>query len=85
VAAHIVARMDGRAAPRPDRMVLRAVLRGTFPLYLRAELDDPQRTSAVSYEPLWWPPTKVASRWLAPHLAWVEHQARKGPVVIGTS
>jgi sulfide:quinone oxidoreductase len=45
------------------------LLSGGEPLYIRAELagDDPQCT--VSTEPLWWPPSKVAGRYLSPFLA----------------
>lgn len=72
-AAEITARATGRAAPPPPGMVLRGLLPTQHgPRFLRAELDDPDGTSAVSREPLWWPPTKVASRWLAPHLARLE-------------
>jgi sulfide:quinone oxidoreductase len=36
-----------------------------------------------SAEPLWWPPSKVAARWLAPYLARVdvEHAAPAGEMV----
>ncbi|HEU4975446.1 MAG TPA: FAD-dependent oxidoreductase [Baekduia sp.] len=72
-AAAIAARAAGRPAPAPEAMVLRGLLpTPDGPRFLRAELADPDRTSAVSREPLWWPPTKVASRWLAPHLARIE-------------
>lgn len=69
VARHIAAR-DGATSP-PD--VARLVLRGLLltregPRYLRAELDDLDNTSTISEEPLWWPPSKIASRWLSPHL-----------------
>ena len=55
----------------PYRPVLRAMLsldRG--PVYIRAEQNGDGRVhSTVSQEPLWWPPSKVASRWLVPWLA----------------
>ena len=54
-------------APEPYRPVLRAVLRtGRGPRYLRA---DPPGECVVSDQCLWWPPAKVASRWLGPWLA----------------
>ena len=68
--ADIARRADGGTPGVPPPPVLRAVLltrRG--PRFLRAELDDPAATSTFSAEPLWWPPTKVASRWLGPYLA----------------
>jgi sulfide:quinone oxidoreductase len=78
-AAHIAALAGADVRPQPLRTVLRAVL-GTSdgPLYLRAEHADVPGTSAASSEPLWWPPTKSASRWLAPHLARLEADRRLG-------
>jgi sulfide:quinone oxidoreductase len=70
--AEVIAARAG-AAVRPHRFepVLRAILiTGGAPLYFRHEphggRDD---TSTVSTEPLWWPPTKIAGRYLAPFLA----------------
>ena len=54
----------------PPPRVLRGLLRtAAGPRYLRAELDDVERTSAMSARPLWWPPSKIASSWLSPQLA----------------
>ena len=51
------------------RRVLRGLLRtADGPRYLRAELDDPERTSTISREPLWRPPSRIASLWLSPEL-----------------
>jgi sulfide:quinone oxidoreductase len=67
--------------PRPFKPVLRGVLlTGGAPLYLRAELDlqgtrrsgtakRGRLTGDVSSRALWWPPGKVAGRYLAPYLA----------------
>jgi sulfide:quinone oxidoreductase len=75
-ATHIAARAGADVEPQPLRPVLRAVLPTVAgPRYLRAELDDPERTSTIAGEPLWWPPTKIASRWLAPLLARLESDA----------
>ena len=53
----------------PPRRVLRGLLRtAEGPRYLRAELDDPEGTSAISRVPLWWPPSRIASVWLSPEL-----------------
>jgi sulfide:quinone oxidoreductase len=73
VAADVARRCGGEPADQDGGLVLRAILdtaRG--PRYLRAELDDAEATSTFGAEPLWWPPTKVASRWLAPYLARVD-------------
>jgi sulfide:quinone oxidoreductase len=66
---------------RPFTPVLRGVLlTGGAPLYLRAELDRSGRRRSVtatrerlhgdvSSRALWWPPGKIAGRYLAPYLA----------------
>ncbi len=78
-AGTIAQRLGARAAPRPFAPVLRGVLlTGGAPLYLRAELDRSGRLlatrqrrlrSTVSSRALWWPPGKVAGRYLAPYMA----------------
>jgi sulfide:quinone oxidoreductase len=53
----------------PAPRVLRGLLRtADGPRYLRAALDDPEGTSAISRVPLWWPPSRIASVWLSPEL-----------------
>jgi sulfide:quinone oxidoreductase len=66
-----IARLSGAPTrPRPFRPVLRGLLRtATGPLYLRRSLVADDGGTTVSREPLWWPPSKVASRRLASHLA----------------
>jgi sulfide:quinone oxidoreductase len=71
--------------PAPFRPVLRGLLlTGGAPLYLRAELAGDEEPTArklrgqVSGRALWWPPGKVAGRYLAPYLG----SAR--PVVLGS-
>ena len=71
VAEVIAARAGAPVRPRPFRPVLRGLLlTGARPRYLRSELarglDD---SSLASLEALWWPPAKVAGRYLAPYLA----------------
>jgi sulfide:quinone oxidoreductase len=70
-AAADIARQAGAATrPRPFRPVLRGLLRTTTgPLYLRRALAAEDGGVTVSRDPLWWPPSKVASRRLAAHLA----------------
>jgi sulfide:quinone oxidoreductase len=57
--------------PTPFHPVLRGLLlTGAGPSYLRAEITGGQgETSVADSEPLWWPPSKIAGRYLAPHLA----------------
>jgi sulfide:quinone oxidoreductase len=69
-AASAIAALAGAPIdPQPFRPVLRgALLTGDAPLYLQA---DPVggSDSRASYAALWWPPSKVAGRLLAPYLA----------------
>jgi sulfide:quinone oxidoreductase len=81
VAEAIAAGLGALAEPTPFVPVLRGLLlTGGAPLYLRAELDHTGRVAhtgarrtgtpaAVSGHALWWPPAKVAGRYLAPFLA----------------
>ena len=63
----------------PPRPVLRGLLRtADGPRYLRAELDDPDGTSAISREPLWRPPSRIASLWLSPELERIDASAKAG-------
>jgi sulfide:quinone oxidoreductase len=73
-AAADIARLAGAPTrPRPFRPVLRGLLRTVNgPLYLRRALGADDGGVTVSGEPLWWPPSKVASRRLAAHLARVD-------------
>jgi sulfide:quinone oxidoreductase len=70
--AETIAAMVGAAIdPQPFRPVLRGILlTGGSPRYLRADIggaagDD----STVSSQALWWPPSKIAARYLAPYLS----------------
>jgi sulfide:quinone oxidoreductase len=77
VAEAIAVRLGVPVVAEPFRPVLRGLLlTGGAPLYLRAQLgtvgaDTARRlpVAAVSRRALWWPPTKVAGRYLAPLLA----------------
>jgi sulfide:quinone oxidoreductase len=63
--------------PSPFRPVLRGLLlTGEAPEYLRAELAGGKGDSFLaSTQPLWWPPGKVAGRYLAPYLARITEAA----------
>ncbi|MGA2925996.1 MAG: FAD-dependent oxidoreductase [Solirubrobacteraceae bacterium] len=68
VAEAIAAELGAVPAAEPFRPVLRGLLlTASEPRYLRAELDA--GVSEVAFRPLWWPPGKVAGRYLAPYLA----------------
>jgi sulfide:quinone oxidoreductase len=69
--AHAIALRAGAVAhTAPYEPVLRGVLRTPHgPRYLRAAPPGGDGVCVVSDQCLWWPPTKVASRWLTPWLA----------------
>lgn len=71
-AARALLREAGAAvAPAGEPPMLRGVLATPEgPLFLQAGLGDggPGQQSVASLAPLWHPPTKVATRWLGPHL-----------------
>ena len=71
VAEVLAARAGAALTPRPFRPVLRGLLlTGGAPRYLRAEPTSGHGDiSEVAPDPLWWPPSKVAGRYLAPFLA----------------
>jgi sulfide:quinone oxidoreductase len=67
-------------APRSYRPVLRALLRTAHgPRYLRAEPPGGASSAEVSEQCLWWPPSKVAARWLTPWLAARDLEGRPVP------
>jgi len=72
VVATLIARAAGASVPEPStRPLLRAVLyTGDGPLYLRATIAGCEGVvSSASRHCPWWPPHKVAARYLAPYLA----------------
>jgi sulfide:quinone oxidoreductase len=72
VAATAIASKAGAPiGPEPFDPVLRGlVVTGTGPVFLRAELGAGHMYSAQSdMTPLWWPPAKIAARYLGPYLA----------------
>ena len=85
VVEHLAAAAGAELVPRPYRPVLRGLLRTQDgPRYLRAELGDVEATSAISAHPLWWPPSKIASIWLSPHLARREVARAAAPQALET-
>ena len=71
VAESIAARAGVDIVPSPFEPVVHALmLTGREPLYLRAEI--PAGLAEASTDPLWWPPSKIAGRHLAPFLATLE-------------
>ena len=72
----IAARLGSPRSPQPFRPVLRAaLLTGAAPLYLRTNLDDDRMPPEVAGRSLWWPPGKIAGRYLSPYLVQLERPA----------
>lgn len=70
VAESLAARAGVELTPQPFRPVLRGLLlTGGRPSYLRAEISGGRGESAAADHALWWPPSKIAGRHLAPYLA----------------
>jgi sulfide:quinone oxidoreductase len=70
IAESIAARAGAAIEPRPFRPVLRGMLlTGGGPRYMRAAVAGGGGEGSVSSHTLWWPPTKIAGRYLAPYLA----------------
>jgi sulfide:quinone oxidoreductase len=70
VAEAISARAGADITPQPFRPVLRGMLlTGGAPEFLRAEPSGGRGEPLVSEGALWWPPAKIAGRYLAPYLA----------------
>lgn len=68
-AESIAADAGADVRPEPFRPVLRGLLlTGRDPRFLRRDVSEGV-PGAVSTEPLWWPPTKIVGRRLAPFLA----------------
>lgn len=67
VAAHVAAAAGAPVEVLPYAPVLRGrLLTGHHDRFLRR--DEEARATEVAAEPLWWPPTKVSGRHLAPYL-----------------
>ena len=67
----IAAQMGVAVTPAPIRPTLRGMLlTGIAPTYLRAQIAGRTGDSfEIAANPLWWPPSKIAGRYLAPYLA----------------
>jgi len=70
-AAEAIAVLAGASlVPRPFRPILRGLLlTGAEPQYLRRDLSGGEEPDWASSSPIWWPPTKIVGRRLAPFLA----------------
>ena len=69
VAAHVAAGYGADVEPAPFKPMLRGMLfTGDEPLYMRSGVPGADPNVPGAWFPLWWPPTKVAGRYLAPYL-----------------
>jgi sulfide:quinone oxidoreductase len=69
VAAHVAARHGARVDAAPFRPVLRGMLlTGGEPRFMRSGVPGADPDIPGAWYPLWWPPTKIAGRYLAPYL-----------------
>jgi hypothetical protein len=60
--------------------VLRGLLTGATPRYMRAEVSGGRGEDwEVSEHALWWPPGKIAGRYLTPYLALRHGELRRPP------
>jgi sulfide:quinone oxidoreductase len=77
----IAAAVGSPHEPQPFMPVLRAaLLTGSAPLYLRADIEHPDVRPDVATRALWWPPGKIAGRYLSPYLAHLERPEPELPV-----
>jgi len=67
----IAGELGATIGPRPFRPRLRGqLLTGLGPTYLTAGVTDTGiKESWIAANPLWWPPSKIAGRYLAPYLS----------------
>jgi sulfide:quinone oxidoreductase len=82
VAKHVAARYGAAVDPAPFRPVLRGMLfTGGEPLYMRSGVPGADPEVPGAWYPLWWPPTKIAGRHVAPYLFAREDVGYGGPPV----
>jgi hypothetical protein len=77
----IAAQIGILADPEPFRPVLRGLLlTGAAPRYMRADVSGGRGENwEVSEHALWWPPGKIAGRYLSPYLALRHGELRRPP------
>ena len=69
VAAHVAARHGVRVETSPFQPVLRGMLlTGGEPRFMRSGVPGADPDITGGWFPLWWPPTKIAGRYLPPYL-----------------
>jgi sulfide:quinone oxidoreductase len=79
-ALDIAARAGAPVEPEPFRPLLRGILmtgRGAW--WMRNEPQGGHGEGEMAGHALWWPPSKIAGRWLSPYLAKRDEGARSEP------
>jgi sulfide:quinone oxidoreductase len=86
VAESIAARVGAGLEPQPFRPVLRGMLlTGDTPRYMRAEISGGRGEDwEVSKHALWWPPSKIAGRYLSPYLGLHHGEIERGGETAGS-
>jgi sulfide:quinone oxidoreductase len=80
VAEHVAARFGVRVEPAPFQPALRGMLfTGGEPRFIRSGVPGADPGVPDASYPLWWPPTKVAGRYLAPYLFGRSDEEELGP------
>ena len=70
VAEHVAASYGADVEPAPFQPMLRGMLfTGDEPFYMRSGVPEADPDVPGAWYPLWWPPTKVAGRYLGPYLS----------------
>jgi sulfide:quinone oxidoreductase len=70
VAMHIAAHHGAGVNAEPFRPVLRGMLfTGGEPRFMRSDVPGVDPDIPAAWYPLWWPPTKISGRYLAPYLS----------------
>jgi sulfide:quinone oxidoreductase len=78
----VAARLGAPVQPPAFEPLLRGMLlTGVAPMYLRASVGAaPDENGDVAANALWWPPTKIAGRYLGPYLACVSTLGERTPL-----
>ena len=79
----IAARLGDAIEPAPFEPLLRGMLlTGLAPIYMRSGAGGGslEARGEVGANPLWWPPTKIAGRYLGPYLAFASSLEKHAPL-----
>ncbi len=84
VAEHVAARYGAGVESAPFTPMLRGmVFTGDEPIYMRSGVPGVDPSVPDAWYPLWWPPTKVAGRYLGPYLSEHGDEGRFGAPPVG--